>query len=616
MRRVSVSVSSIRATLRKSLFLLGPTSKKRWIALVLLAIFVSFLEAAAAVLVLVLLALIASPDAEVNLPLLGDLHEVAPQIYQPDGLVYAAAFAALFFVFRGGVYLLQSFLQNRFAYDASAALARRLVGGYLSMSYPAYVARNSAELIRNAHESTLALAAQALLPGIVLAAELFVTVTLCALLILMAPVAAGGALLFLGSLVLLLLRSVQPRLLKMGRHVQALTTSSLHSLQQTLVGFRDIRVLGRERFFENDFAGTRQQLATNYAFRGVLIDTPRVALETSVLLVVLFFIAIQVSQGRPVGESTTVLGLFGYVAFRILPSVNRVMNNLQSLKFASPLIDHLYEDVLAADLAPREVPKAADSEPAPEHFRVLELKNVTYRYPQTDRDAVTEVGLKVERGQTIGLVGRTGSGKSTVLDLMLGLLPPTSGTVCVNDHPLPEWPRAWHRSIGFVPQTIFLLDDTIRRNVALGIEPEHIDDDLVNEALEIAQLSDLIADIPLGLETMVGERGVKLSGGQRQRLAIARAMYRRPQVLVFDEGTSALDSQTESELIRALTRLRGELTLITVAHRLSTVEACDLVVLLSEGRVSATGTYDQLLKQSAEFQALARHDPKLSRQGG
>lgn len=608
------SLSSFRQTLSKCLFLLGPGSRKKWMGLVVLAVFVSALEAVAALLVFVLLTLITAPGSDVTLPLLGSLRDVAPQLSEPDGATTAAAFAAVFFMFRGGIYLLQSFLQNHFAYDAGARLARRLVRGYLSMSYSAYVARNSAELIRNAHESTMALAAQALLPGIVLAAEVFVTVTLCAVLLFMAPVAAGSALLFLGILVLLLLRFVQPRLLKMGRHAQELTSSSLHSLQQTLVGFRDIRVLGREKFFENDFAETRQRMASTYAGRGVLIDTPRVALETSVLLVVLFFIALQLGRGRPVAESTTVLGLFGYVAFRILPSVNRVVNNLQSLKFAAPLIEYLYEDTVADELAPRVDPEPGQTEPEP--FVVLEMKDVTYRYPSSDRDAVMNIDLTVERGQSIGLVGRTGSGKSTVLDLMLGLLEPTSGVVTVNGEPLSHWPRRWHHSIGLVPQTIFLLDDTIRRNVALGVAAEDIDDRLVNEALEIAQLQELVATSPLGLETMVGERGVKLSGGQRQRLAIARAMYRRPQVLMFDEGTSALDSRTESEVMHALSRLRENLTLITVAHRLSTVRECDVVVLLFDGRITATGTYEELLQTSTEFKQLARHDPDPSRPSG
>lgn len=607
-------ISSFRETFAKCLFLLGSGSRKKWLALVLLAVFVSGLEAVAALLIFVLLTLITAPGSDVTLPLVGSLDQVAPQVSEPDGATTAAAFAAVFFIFRGGIYLVQSFLQNRFAYDAGANLARRLVRGYLSMSYSAYVARNSAELIRNAHESTLALAAQALLPGIVLAAEVFVTVTLCALLLFMAPIAAGSALLFLGLLVLLLLKFVQPRLLKMGRHAQELTSSSLHSLQQTLVGFRDIRVLGREKFFENDFASNRQRMASTYAGRGVLIDAPRVALETSVLLVVLFFIAFQVSRGRPVSESTTVLGVFGYVAFRILPSVNRVVNNLQSLKFTSPLIEYLYEDAVAAEAAPSQDGEPTHAEPEP--FQVLEMKDVTYRYPLADRDAVMNIDLKVERGQSIGVVGRTGSGKSTVLDLMLGLLEPTSGVVAVNGEPLAGWPHAWHRSIGLVPQTIFLLDDTIRRNVALGVAPEDLDDRLVNEALEIAQLQDLVVSSPFGLDTMVGERGVKLSGGQRQRLAIARAMYRRPQVLMFDEGTSALDSRTESQLLRTLSRMREDLTLITVAHRLSTVRDCDVVVLLFDGRITAKGTYEKLLRTSEEFRQLARHDPDLSRPTG
>ena len=588
-------------TARNILVLLEPGTKTKWVVLILLAVFVSALELVAAILIFVLLGTMAAPGAEIGVPLVGNVEEIVPGLSDSNRLVPILAVVAAFFLLRGTVYLLQSYLQNRLSYATGSRLGRRLLRGYLAMDYSTYLQRNSAELIRNAHESTLALASYVLLPGIVLAAELFVTLTLCSVLLVTSPLAAGGAFLFLGGLVLVILRVVQPRLLRAGRLVQDMTTASLHSLQQTLLGFRDIRVLGRERFFEDEFAKSRQRLADTYAVRGVLIDTPRVALETSVLLVLLIFVGLNAARGDSLDESTTILGLFGYAAFRILPSVNRIVNNLQSLKFAAPVVADLCQEVIAAESERSPEPEVTE----PTSFEVLELRDVAYRYPGADREAVSGLNLRIERGQSVGFVGATGSGKSTILDLMLGLLEPSSGSVRVNGEPLPASPRKWHRLLGVVPQTIFLLDDTIRENVALGVGRKVADDERVQEALQIAQLQSFVEASPLGLDTMIGERGVRLSGGQRQRLAIARAMYRRPEVLIFDEGTSALDNRTESEVTNALRRLRREVTLITVAHRLTTIKECDVVLLIIDGRIAALGKFDELLRTSEEFRKLA-----------
>lgn len=607
MSPLATTVSRSRATLKRCVFLLGPGTKRKWLSLIALAMFVSAIEAVSAVLVFVLLALLVAPSSEVSVPVFGDLNDSFPALSEPGGLLPVIFIATAFFSLRGGIYLLQSYLQNRLAYETGSSLARRLVRGYLGMPYSVFIRRNSAELIRNAHESTLALAAQVLLPGIALTGELFVSLALCAVLLAASPLVAGGALLFLGVLVLILLKSVQPRLLRMGRSVQELTISSLHSLQQTLMGFRDIRVLGKEKFFEEHFVQTRSRLADRYAVRGLLVDIPRIALETSVLFVVLGFIGIQVIRDQSVGESTTILGLFGYVAFRILPSVNRIVNTLQSLKFAAPLIDFLYEDARAADAIPPATSPATAWAP----FDSLEMRNVSYRYPAAEENALADLSFQLRSGQWVGIVGKTGSGKSTLLDLVLGLLEPTSGEIFINGTPLLGSQRDWQHRVGFVPQTVFMLDDTIRQNVALGLNTNDIDDASVWEALEIAQLRDVVERSPQGLDTMIGERGVKFSGGQRQRLAIARAMYRRPEVLVFDEGTSALDSKTEAEVMTALSSRRAGLTMVTVAHRISTIRDCDLLILLVDGELGASGTYRDLLNESEQFREIAREtDPR------
>lgn len=604
MADISGFFSRATSVLRKCLALLEPGTRRKWLGLVVLALVVSVLEAIAAVFVLVLLSLVTAPHAPLPLPLIGDLREAIPDLDQPRVLAVAASVVAVFFAIRAGIYLAQSYLQNRLAYQAGALLARRLLRGYLATPYVAFLSRNSAEMIRNAHESTVAFASWVLFPGIVLAAEAFVTAVLCVVLFLSTPFVAFVAFSTLGILVAVILRVVQPRLLNSGRQVQDHTTESLKSLQQSLHGLRDIRVLGREKFFEETFYDTRVRLADAYAKRGVLIDAPRVALETSVLLIMTAFLVMQVSRDQEAGASITVLGLFGYASFRILPSVNRIVNNLQSVRFATPLIDSLYADAVAADViaVPGDTPPSTDLP----FTHSIELRGVSFRYPDSTIDAVTDVTLSIAPGESLGVVGRSGSGKSTLLDLILGLLEPTRGEIVIDGRPLTGRVRAWYQRVGVVPQTILLLDDTIRNNIALGRTRSDVDEERVWEAVRIAQLADFITGLPNGLDTMVGERGVKLSGGQRQRLAIARAMYQRPQVLLFDEGTSALDSKTEAEFINALPRVGGALTVISVAHRLTTIRNCHRVLVLRDGRAVGFGTFDELAGSNDEFRALAR----------
>jgi ATP-binding cassette, subfamily B, bacterial PglK len=235
----------------------------------------------------------------------------------------------------------------------------------------------------------------------------------------------------------------------------------------------------------------------------------------------------------------------------------------------------------------------------------LHLDGVSYRYPGTAQEALADVDLEIRRGETIGIVGPTGGGKSTLVDVILGLLPPTTGQVTVDGMDIRENLPAWHDNIGVVPQLVFLLDDTLRRNIALGLGDDEIDDAKVWEAVRLAQLDGFVCSLSAGLDTVVGERGVRISGGQRQRVAIARALYRQPTVLVFDEGTSALDNLTEGELVSSLEKLRGERTIITVAHRLTTVRRCDRIVMIENAKVSDVGSFDELARRNATFRRMA-----------
>jgi ABC-type multidrug transport system fused ATPase/permease subunit len=291
------------------------------------------------------------------------------------------------------------------------------------------------------------------------------------------------------------------------------------------------------------------------------------------------------AQRRPLDVVLPTLGLFGAAAFRLTPSVNRVLGALQSLRFGLPVIDLLHAEL---QLHAPEPPVAHG--PSTPFVDALSLSRVTYSYEGANEPVLVDVTLTIRRGELVGFIGPSGAGKSTLVDIVLGLLSPDSGVVRADGTDIQENLRSWQDRIGYVPQTIFLTDDTLRRNVAFGLRDDQIDDDAVARAIRAAQLQTFVAGLPHGVRTVVGERGVRLSGGQRQRIGIARALYHDPAVLVLDEATSSLDTGTEHGVMDAVAALHGDKTILIVAHRLSTVERCDRIYRLERGRLVEEGT--------------------------
>ena len=594
----------MRTATRQIMELIGAGRRGRWVGLVVLAAAVSVAEAVGAVLVYVLLRLVTQPKATISLPVVGDVRERFPSLDERELVLLAAAVIGTFFLARAALYLSQSYLQNRISFNTGVALSSRLLRGYLASSYEAHLRRSSAESIRNAHESVQLLAQQVLLPGVALVSEGLLIVVVFLVLLAVAPAATALIVVALVPLMVVLVRGLQPRLVRYGETSQEMSTASLQTLSETLGGYREIKLLDRASYFERRFDVSRERLARAFYLRSFLLDIPRIGVETGLILFILAFLAVSVDSDGASGQTVTVLGFFAYAGLRVLPSLNRIMVNLQQIRFGMPLIGQLHRDVVAADAASAStVLTPVEAMP---FDRSITVDRVAIRYDGHDADALSDVSLEIARGEWLGVVGPTGGGKSTLIDVLTALLPPTRGALLVDGRDVWDEPRAWHAHLGIVPQTIFLLDDTIRRNVALGVVDDDIDDDRVDEAIRLARLDDWVARLPKGLQTPVGERGVKLSGGQRQRVAIARALYRRPDVIVFDEGTSALDSATETEVMDALQGLRGGRTLVTVAHRLTTVRECDRVAVIDDGRLVAIGGFDELQRESVAFRSLAR----------
>lgn len=473
--------------------------------------------------------------------------------------------------------------QARFAYATQAGLSERLFRGYLLQPWTFHLQRNSAQLIRNVTTEIgmFGVVIQIILTVIT---EGMVALGIWLLLLSVEPV---GALLVVSAVGLAgfgFHRMTRMRLLRWGEARQLHEGLRIQHLQQGLGGAKEVKLLGREADFLARYNEHNLGMASVAERQLTLQQLPRLWLELMAITGLATLVIVMIRVGKPLDALLPTMGLFAAAAFRVIPSVNRVLGSIQSVRYSLPVVNTLHHEMsLLESAAPvqRGILLA---------FKVrLQMESVTYKYPSASVPAVKDVSLAIQHGESVGFIGGSGAGKSTLIDLILGLLTPDSGRVAVDGVDIRTNLRGWKDQIGYVPQSIFLTDDTLRRNVAFGLPNDRIDEAAVMRAVRAAQLEEFAASLPKGLDTVVGERGVRLSGGQRQRIGIARALYYDPAVLVLDEATSSLDLATEREVMQAVYALQGSKTLLIVAHRLSTVASCDRLYRVEDGQVVDAG---------------------------
>jgi ATP-binding cassette subfamily C protein len=574
----------------------------KWLAMAALGLVLAAAEAIAAVLIAVLVgAMIPSTDSTIELPLLGDVSRIVPGSTPAAQLRFLAIGMAIFFVAKAGLKLTETYVRSRVTQNTGARLANRLFAGYLAMPYKFHIAHNSSELMRNASWAANEVVTNYLTPIAIMLTDVAMLVFLLGVLVTAAPTATLVTIGFLLPITLIVLRIVRPSLNRLGKVTKKSVQDTLGSLQESLHGIRDVKVLGRERFFEAQFRSTRRRLARSSYMYPTVAEVPSLTIETVLVIAVLGFVAFRSGQGEVPTESLPFLGLFAYAGLRMMPAMSSIVAAINRIRYGQSVAETIATNIQMVDAEAEEVP---EDDAAPVTFEAaIELEGVGFSY-EDGTEVIRNLDLIIRRGESVGIVGVTGAGKSTLLDLILGLLRPTAGRITVDGRDLQSDIRGWQAAIGLVPQSVYLLDDTIRRNVAFGIRDDEIDEDALAGAIQLARLEGFIGTLPQGLESMVGERGVRLSGGQRQRVAIARALYRRPQILIFDEGTASLDNLTEAELLRAIEGLRGERTIITVAHRLTTVQGCDRVILLADGEIVDQGGYEELRDRNRTFREM------------
>ena len=470
--------------------------------------------------------------------------------------------------------------QIKFTKKLELNISNQLFRIYLHQPYTFHLNRNSSMLLRNIDEcNTLA---NSIFSFIILISEILVLVGLSVLLLMFTSTSAIFAIIFIFFSISFFYFLTKDNLLKWGKDRHHLMYLVVKQLQQGFQGIKDIKILGRQSFFAKEFKNNKTEYYSKLYKSEFIKSLPRLWLEFMIISVLIGITLLLLVQNSSLNEIIFSLGVFAAAAFRILPSINRIINCLQSIRNNLPAISNVYNEMsLKKNVIEQRTTKKFD-------FITDEIivNDLNYTYPNTQKTSLNSISLNIKKGETTGIIGQSGSGKSTLLDIVLGLLPLKNQSINVFGNELKgELCASWQKEIGYVSQNIYLTDDTIKKNIALGIDERQIDHEKLKKSIKLSQLDHFIKNKERGVDSMVGERGEKISGGEKQRIGIARALYNNPTVLVFDEATSALDLETEKEITKTISSLKGKKTIIIVSHRPSTVEICDRIYEMNQGNL-------------------------------
>lgn len=578
-------------TLKKLISLFPAADRRKAAGLLLLILAGAMLEAFCVALIFPVVTILANPLLALSAPPVAWLHKT---LGQPEPLAFVFAILVgmlVLYLIKNSYAALLSLLQSRFAFARQSQLSQRLFHHYLHQPYALHLQRNTGDLIRNLTHEADRLIWSVLLPSLILIAEALIAVMLVLLLFYVDVIAASivtGLFLLLG---IAFYRVLRDRIAHWGAQRQHHEGQRIRSIQEGLGGLKEIRILGTAEHFLQSFLFHSRGRA-RYSSRHILAQgLPLLFLEVLAMGGLLAIAASTMLQNKPLDFVLPMLGLFVGASFRLIPAANRILITYQEVRFSGPTIDVLFQE-----LGPWSANEALSEQPMSMPMQhSIRIDHASYRYPGANHDVLDDVTLEIPFGTMIGFIGTSGSGKTTLVDLILGLLSPNAGRILADGQDIQGNLEGWQSQIGYIPQTIYLADTTIRNNVAFGREAGDIDDSSVWRALAVARIDDFVRTLPEGLDTPIGENGMRLSGGQRQRIGIARALFRDPPVLVLDEATAALDSETEAGVMEAVTRLQGTKTILLVAHRHSTLLNCDLVVRLEDGRLASCGPPAEML---------------------
>ncbi len=572
------------------------------IFLLLASLVIAGLETIGVALVIPLLQLISDPSASENNVFLREFRAIVnPGTDDEFLLLFAIGLVGAFF-FKNAATMALVWWRLQFIQRTRMRLSVSLLRAYLFAPYVSHINRTVPELIRNMLTSVSVVFNGVVLGSVELIAEALVVAGIVALLFTQDFKSSLLIVAFLTPIVVSIFLVLRTYMSRLGRRTSDLNQEILHHTTQALSGAMEIKVLGREEVFVSHMARSGKALVNAQIANQFVSHMPRPLIETTVVAAMLLFIVTFVPAFGPSDPSTfSILGLYAAAAFRLTPSAGRIVQSANNVRFASRVIDDVYDDYMFFHRSQTNKEKL---EGTINFGSALEIKDVSYSYKNVPYAALKNVNILIPKGQVLGIVGGSGAGKSTLVGVLLGLIEASEGQVLADGKDIWSGIRQWRSNIGYVPQNFYILSENIRRNVAFGLREKDIDKGRVRDALVMAQLWDFVQELPDGLETQLGENGIRLSGGQRQRIGIARALYSNPEILIFDEATSALDNETEKQISRTIHDLAGKKTIVIIAHRLSTVRECNELVFMKNGMVTGYGSFSVLFEKNPDFRRM------------
>lgn len=521
-------------------------------------------------------------------------HQKIASIVAPLGvdshrrLIFFSSLSLLFFyIFKNFVVLLEGKLQIRFSMNNQSDYSKRLYAHYMSKPYLYHVNTNPAKLMQNVNVAVVVVFTVILVETLSVITNLITIFVIWLFLCKMDFVIALGCVVFIAPFVFVLLNYFRKKIGAYGAVQKAYGEEMNKWVNQGIGSLKETKVMQREPFFTGEFAKSFTKYTDSNKDYLFVQRLPKSIIELAMVGGILLLIALKMALKFDPSSLIASLGVLALAAVRIMPALNSAVTMCNDIKFRMPLFDEIYEDLMAIkqnrDLVD-QASKKLSKEPLP-FKNEISVQNLSFAYPnKTEKLVLDNVSFKIPKGSFCGIVGPSGAGKTTFVDILMGLLPPSLGTICVDGEDIYKNIGGWLDNVAYVPQSIYLIDASIKENIAFGHAAEDIDDDRIKNVLKMADLYDFVQSLPEGLDANVGDRGAKLSGGQRQRIGIARALYNQPSVLVLDEATSALDNETERQITDTILKLKGKITIIAIAHRLSTLEECDFKIKFEAGK--------------------------------
>lgn len=590
---------SARAGLR---VLLGPSSPSRLVLILLGSISVSFLEVIGLLAIVPLVQLLSSTGDTTGL-----LARMDDWFGNPSRSRLALILALIVmgsFIAKAVFVVIFRWWANGYIFGQEARTTTDLLDRYMRAPYWIHLERNSAEFLRTLMDSIAQAYSSYVMGTVNFLTESVVASVIVIVLIVIQPVAAIAAGLYFLVAGFIYMRLISRRSTDAGRILSEQGMRSIKTASQALGGVKEVKIRNRHAFFVDQYSEARYEMAKAKRLASFLTEFPKYVLEV-IFITGVGLLSLVVVTRNTSDDVLALLALFVAAGFRLLPSLVKMMASYSSIRTGRKGFDLVVSDLLAFPETLDTLDADFDPEPMP-ITRGLVVDEVSFSYPSSTFPVLDQVSFTVPRGESLGIVGSSGAGKSTLVDILLGLHLPSSGRLLVDDRDVVTNMPGWQAGIGLVPQDVYLMDDTLAANIAFGIDESEIDRELLDAVVVQSQLSPFVQSLPLGLGSIVGERGVRISGGQRQRIGIARSLYARPSLLILDEATSALDNETEQRISETIDSLHGTLTMIVVAHRLSTIRNCDRILFLDAGSVRDIGTFAELVERDPEFANLAR----------